>query len=131
MYKNCYIDESSKIDNSVSVGSHSVISENCRIEKGTNIGCHVVIEDGVFIGSDCNIGDMVSICANVEIGENSFIETGAVIVRKIEQRAKHLITPPTTVIGKNVIIHSKAVIEAGCKVPDNTIIDYGEIINNR
>ena len=87
------------------------------------------ISENVIIGNDCVIADMVTICANVEIGDNTFIESGVVFAEKLNQRAKDDITPPKTHVGNNVSIHSRAVIEAGSTIEDNTLIDYGEIIS--
>ena len=86
------------------------------------------MSENVKIGNDCVIADMVTICANVEIGDNTFVESVVVFVEKLNQRAIESIVPAKTVVGNNVSIHSRAVIESGCKIEDDAFIDYGEII---
>lgn len=73
--------------------------------------------------------DMVTICSNVEIGNNTFVESGVVFVEKMNRRVKDEIIPSKTFVGKNVSVHSKAIIEAGAVLEDNAIVDYGEVIH--
>lgn len=123
-----YIDKSAIIADSSTVGHFSVIKKNCRIGKETYIGCHVCISEDVVIGDGCIIGDETSICSNVEIGNNAYIEPFVIFTESLMQRAGKESEARKTIIGKNVTIHSRAVIESGSVIKDNTTIEYGEIV---
>ena len=128
MNGNRYADKCSVIAESCSIGAFSTVGKNCRIGEQTKVGSYVCISNNVVIGNDCVIGDMVTICDNVEIASNTLIEPGVVFTAKLNERASMNAIPQKTRVGKNVKIHSRAIIESGSELLEDTIIGYGEII---
>ncbi len=130
MIQEKYIDESSVIADSSTIGYFSTVGKRCCIGEHTEIGTHVCIRNDVIIGNNCAIADRVSICNNVVIGDNTFIESGVCFVEKLNQRAIDNVFTKKTYIGKNVCIHSRAIIEAGSSISDGKFVDYGEVVKS-
>lgn len=128
MYQKYYIHESATTSFNCNIGEFTTVGKNSSVGKDTNIGHHVHISDNVKIGDGCVIGNMVTICENVEVGNNTMIDSGVVFTEKLNRRAFEEIVPCRTCVGENVQIKSKVVIEAGCRIPDNTVIECGMVI---
>ena len=107
------------------------MGNKCNVGDNTEIGSHVCIGNNVLIGKSCVVGDMVTICDNVKIGDNVFIESGVAFVEKLNQRANVNNEALPTVVEDNVSIHAKAIIESGCHIKSNLVINYGEIMNRQ
>ena len=73
------IDDSSNIDNTVSVGPLTVIGKNCSVASSTIISASTVIENNVTIGKNCRIDSGVIIRSGTKIGDNVIIQSGTVI----------------------------------------------------
>ncbi len=74
-----YIDDSSVLEENVSIGQFTCIAKNCNIGENTQIDPCVTIYNNVKIGKNCKIYSNVVIREKVEIGDNVIIHGGAVI----------------------------------------------------
>lgn len=80
MHASAIIDQSARLDDSVSVGAYSIIGAEVEIGSGTSIGPHVVINGPTVIGKDNRIFQFASIGEIPQdkkfAGERSTLEIG-------------------------------------------------------
>ena len=74
MNNDCYIHESSYVDNDVTIGQGSKIWHFCHVQKGARIGRDCSLGQNVYVGSNVVIGDGVRIQNNVSVYEGVEIE---------------------------------------------------------
>ena len=107
-------------------GTNLKFGSNFKVEAPIMIGDNIIFEDNIVIkpwtaiGDNCVIGSTTMIDAavienNVIIGQNCSIEK-AIIAEGVN-------------IGNGVTIKERAVIAANVKIPNNTIIEAGKIVD--
>jgi len=101
---NFYLESNVKIGNNVFIGNNVIIKENCNIGNNVIIGSNVVIENSV-------IKDNVHICDGSIIGKKGF---GFKFIKNKCLRIPHI---------------GKVIIEKGCEIGANSVIDRGSISN--
>ena len=74
---------SSKISESVKIGSNVMISHGVRIGKNTQICASSTICGNVVIGKNCYLGPNSTISNNLKVGNNSKISIGSTVVSNV------------------------------------------------
>lgn len=91
----CFIHESSYIDDDVSIGTGTKIWHFCHIQKGASIGKHcslgqnINISNNVKIGSGCKLQNNVSVYEGVELEDDVFCGPSCVFTNDLTPRAKY------------------------------------------
>ncbi len=92
---NCYVHESSFIDDDVQIGNGTKIWHFCHVQSGARIGenCslgqNVNISNHVTIGNGCKIQNNVSIYEGVELEDDVFCGPSCVFTNDLTPRAKY------------------------------------------
>lgn len=98
---------------------------DASIGDGTMIGAMHHIDNNVTIGKDCRIQGQVYICPCVTIGDGVFIGPGVIFTNdpypRSGKRAK-------TVVEDNVIIGAGAIIGAGVRISEDSVIGMGAVV---
>jgi len=107
------IHPSAIIDESVRIGSGSVVFHGSILQTGSVIGDHVIINTRVLVDHDCVVASFVHLapgvvlCGNVNVGENTLIGAGSMVV-------------PNITIGANCLIAAGSVITHD--IPDGSTV---------
>lgn len=122
---NCFVHESSYIDENVEIGENTKIWHFCHIQKGAMIGrnCsfgqNVNVSNNVKIGNGCKVQNNVSIYEGVELEDYVFCGPSMVFTNDLTPRAKY---PKGSSGYKRTILHE------GCSVGANATIVCGHEI---
>lgn len=122
------------------------ISKNTRIGKRAKVWHFAVIQDDVKIGDDCSIGSNAEISKGGVIGDNVRIGHGTITAPNMIIGNNVFIGPNVTFcddkypkpgspyignpprVGDDVTIGAGAIILAGCKIEDRSVIGAGMIV---
>lgn len=125
LLKNCFIHESSYIDEDVLVGEGTKIWHFCHIQKGARIGknCslgqNVNISNNVYIGNGVKIQNNVSIYEGVEIEDDVFCGPSCVFTNDLTPRAAY---------PKGRENYKKTLVKEGASIGANATIVCGNTI---
>jgi sugar O-acyltransferase (sialic acid O-acetyltransferase NeuD family) len=98
------VDPSVRIDQTISIGSGSIICRNCTITVDTIIGNGVLMNTGASVGHDSVIGNYCTLLTNsivaghTNIGEGCEIGSGAFILQGKTVAANTVIAPLSTIL---------------------------------
>ncbi len=142
--KNCFIDQSAQVHESVIVGEYSVISNNAEINQNTIIDSNVFIGRNVCIGKNVKVYSGARILDGSIIGDNCIIYANAVIgsdgfgYAVTKTGAKKVPQIGIVQIGSDVEIGAcatidratfdKTIIGDGCKIDNMVHIAHNVII---
>lgn len=148
-----------KIEGNVVIKSHVVINDNCFIQNGTTIDSHSSIGPsglawiwdenheriiqpqvgGVKIGKNCHIATDVtivrgSLSEDTEIGDSTVIAHGTkighgTIVEKNVHMANNVSLAGNSYIGERSFLGSACIISSNIRIPKNTIVGAGAMVN--
>ncbi len=99
-----WVAESARIDETATLGNSVVIGENVRVRSGAIIGDYTVIDDNCVIGADARVTHSI-LWSDTFVGKQSTV-SGAVL-------------------GRHVDLRTRAVIEMGAVVGDESVIGAG------
>jgi UDP-2-acetamido-3-amino-2,3-dideoxy-glucuronate N-acetyltransferase len=74
LLQNCFVHESSYVDENVEIGDDTRIWHFCHIAGGARVGRHCRIGQNVFVAGGVTIGDHVKIQNNVSVYEGVVLE---------------------------------------------------------
>ena len=119
------------------------ISDKAKIGKNTKIWHFVYVGDDVEIGNNVKIGSLAHIDYDVKIGDDTLIE-GLVYIPPLSRIGKNVFIGPSAtltndpyppsekltgvIIEDNVIIGSRAVINAGVTIGKNSVVAMGAVV---
>ena len=102
-----FVDPSSVIDRTATIGENVAIFENSSVQYGAKIGNNTVIQAGVCIAHSTEIKGNVWIAPNVavagfvKIGENSFLGINSTVINSVSI-AENVIIGAGTVVTKSI-----------------------------
>lgn len=85
-----YVHPTAIIDETVTLGSGSVVMAGAIIQSGSKIGNHVIVNTGAVVDHDCTLSDYVHVAPNstlvggVRLHEGVFIGAGATVIEHRE-----------------------------------------------
>ena len=119
------------------------ISDKAKIGENTKIWHFVYVGDDVEIGNNVKIGSLSHIDYDVKIGDDTLIE-GLVYIPPLSRIGKNVFIGPSAALtndpyppsGKlvgitiedNVIIGTRAVIQAGITIGKNSVVGMGTVV---
>jgi len=132
----CFIHESSYVDENVEIGEgtkiwhFSHILKNTKIGQGCNIGQNVVIGPDVKIGNQCKIQNNVSVYKGVELEDDVFCGPSMVFTNVINPRAfvERKTEFKKTVVHRGASIGANATIVCGNTIGCYSFIGAGSVV---
>ena len=134
--KNCFVHESSYVDEGAEIGEGTKVWHFCHIMSGAKIGKKCSIGQNVNIGSRAVVGDGVKIQNNVSVYDDVIIEDdvfcgpSCVFTNVINPRAfverKHEYRK--TLVKKGTTIGANATIVCGVTIGEYAMIGAGSVV---
>lgn len=133
----CFIHESSYVDENVEIGQGTKIWYFCHIQKGARIGRNCSLGQNVNISNNVKIGDGVKIQNNVavyegvEIEDDVFCGPSCVFTNDLTPRAKYPKRHENykkTIIKRGVSIGANATVVCGHTVGEWALIGAGAVV---
>ncbi|TFH40422.1 MAG: N-acetyltransferase [Lysobacterales bacterium] len=135
MIRKAYIDPTSVVHDSASIGEGAMIwnwtkvRENAEIGTGTSIGQCVYIDMGVRIGARCKIQNGVSIYQGVTLGDDVFVGPDATFTNDRVPRAHSTDWEiVVTIVEQGVSIGANATIICGNSLGRHCIVAAGSTV---
>lgn len=125
MEKNCYVHESSFIDDDVEIGEDTKIWHFCHIQRGARIGKYcslgqnVNVSNNVSIGDGCKLQNNVSLYEGVELENYVFCGPSCVFTNDLTPRAKY---------PKGRAGYKKTLVKEGASIGANATIVCGHTV---
>lgn len=120
-----FISKSAKIGKNVKIWHFSYVGDNSIIEDNVTIGAQVHVDYDVKVGENTKIEGHAYIPPLSRIGKNVFIGPGVVLTNDPYPMCEKL---EGVTIEDNVIIGARAVIKAGIKVEENSVVSMGAVV---
>ena len=120
-----FISKSAKIGKNVKIWHFSYVGDNSIIEDNVIIGAQAHVDYDVKIGENTKIEGHAYIPPLSRIGKNVFIGPGVVLTNDPYPMCEKLVG---VTIEDNVIIGARAVIKAGIKVEENSVVSMGAVV---
>ena len=120
-----FISKSAKIGKNVKIWHFSYVGDNSIIEDNVIIGAQAHVDYDVKIGENTKVEGHAYIPPLSRIGKNVFIGPGAVLTNDPYPMCEKL---EGVTIEDNVIIGARAVIKAGVKVEENSVVSMGAVV---
>ena len=120
-----FISEKAKIGDNVKIWHFAYVGDNTEIGDNVKIGSLSHVDYNVKIGNDTMIEGLVYIPPLSRIGKNVFIGPSASLTNDPFPPSEKLIG---VTIEDNVIIGSRAVIKAGVKIGENSVVAMGAVV---
>jgi len=136
MRRNCFIHESSYVDEPCLIGDHSKIwhfshvMANCTIGEKCNIGQNVVISPHVVLGNNVKIQNNVSVYTGVVCEDDVFLGPSCVFTNVINPRS-HVSRRDeykTTLVKQGASIGANATIVCGNTIGRFALIGAGAVV---
>lgn len=133
----CFVHESSYVDEGVQIGANTKVWYFCHIQKGAHIGENCSLGQNVNISNNVKIGNGVKIQNNVSVYEGTIIEDevflgpSCVFTNDLTPRAKYPKGSSryvTTVVRKGASIGANATIVCGNTIGKCAMIAAGSVI---
>ena len=134
---NCFIHESSYIDENVAIGDGTKIWHFCHVQSGAVIGSNCSLGQNVNISNNVRIGNGVKIQNNVSVYEGVIVEDevflgpSCVFTNDLTPRAtypKGHDNYKQTIIGKGASIGANATIVCGHNVGEYAMVAAGAVV---
>ena len=122
---NNFISEKAKIGNNVKIWHFAYVGDNTEIRDNVKIGSLAHVDYDVKIGENTMIEGLVYIPPKTRIGKNVFIGPAASLTNDPYPPSGKLIGVQ---IEDNVIIGSRAVINAGITIGENSVVAMGAVV---
>lgn len=122
---NCFIHESSYVDEGASIGKNTKIWYFCHIQKGAvigencSLGQNVNIANNVVIGNGVKIQNNVSVYAGVELEDYVFCGPSMVFTNDLTPRAKY---------PKGEANYKKTLVKKGATIGANATVVCGHVL---
>ena len=135
---NCFIHESSYIDEDVIIGEGTKIWHFSHIQKGARIGSRCVLGQNVNVGNNVKIGNFckiqnnVSVYEGVELGDYVFCGPSMVFTNVTDPRCKYPQAGSEfykkTLVGEGVSIGANATVLCGVTIGKAAFIGAGSVV---
>jgi UDP-2-acetamido-3-amino-2,3-dideoxy-glucuronate N-acetyltransferase len=134
---NCFVHESSYIDDGVEIGEgtkiwhFSHVLKNATVGKNCNIGQNVVIGANVTVGNGCKIQNNVSIYEGVTLEDEVFCGPSMVFTNVYNPRSaiRRMDEIRPTLVKKGASIGANATIICGITIGHYSFIGAGAVVN--
>ena len=120
-----FISEKAKIGNNVKIWHFAYVGDNTEIGDNVKIGSLAHVDYDVKIGENTMIEGLVYIPPKTRIGKNVFLGPAASLTNDPYPPSGKLIGVQ---IEDNVIIGSRAVINAGITIGENSVVAMGAVV---